>query len=225
MDVQWIINDACFETNTNIREYWQAKIISDLNRVYRKVWRNVVRTHEEYFWNYWTTDIQANVSEYAIQRKEVETEDDQWETIKIPWIAKVKRVLVKTNADSDYKELEQLDDFEDRVWFHWWTLKDNHIILSWTPDEDIEDWIKLEWIQTVNDLKIDDGADAIFPWHEDLQDFSDVLSYWLKDILWRAKQDFEKSQIAKSDFSVSLEDMLRYISERVQSVYYSQLIY
>jgi hypothetical protein len=29
-----------------------------------------VNTHEDYFWNYWTTDIQQGATEYNIQRKE-----------------------------------------------------------------------------------------------------------------------------------------------------------
>ena len=94
MNVEDIILDASMETNTSVKEYWESKIIRDLNSVYRKVWRNIVRLHEDYFWNYWTSDNQEEGNEYAIQRKETSYEDEHWVTIKVPWIAKVKKVYL-----------------------------------------------------------------------------------------------------------------------------------
>jgi hypothetical protein len=35
-------------------------------------------------------------------------------------------------------ELPQLSDYQERTGMKGWVLKDNHIILTWTPEEDIE---------------------------------------------------------------------------------------
>ena len=224
MNVEDIILDASMETNTSVNEYWESKIIRDLNSVYKKVWRNIVRLHEDYFWNYWTTDIQEDVNEYAIQRKETTYEDEQWATIKVPWIAKVKKVyLINESGFSD--ELMELSDAQEAAWYRWYTIKDNHIILNWIPDKEIVWWLKLEGIQTVNDLIWDDEEDAIFPWHEDLQDFENVLQLGLKEILWRAKQDFDKANLAKQEYELALQEMIRYVAERVQNIYYTELQY
>ena len=222
MTVEEIIKDACLETNTNIKEYWEDKLISDFNEIYRKVRRWVVRVHEDYFWTYWTTDIQEWVTEYAIQRKEVEIED--WEElIKVPWIAKVKKVYIL--CWETYREVPQLDDFQERAWMKGWTLKDNHIILTREPDEDIENGLKLEGIQAVNDLDWESEEEDMFPWHEDLQDFTHVLTNGLKIKLWNAKQNFEKKQVAQADYDAAFSDMIVYISERVQDIYYTKLTY
>ena len=108
MNVEDIILDASMETNTSVKEYWESKIIRDLNSVYRKVWRNIVRLHEDYFWNYWTTDIQEEVNEYAIQRKETSYVDK---------VGKVGENLVllldlKNVISSD--ELVEMDDLVNK---------------------------------------------------------------------------------------------------------------
>lgn len=221
MTVEEIIKDACLETNTSLKDYGEEKALLDLNKIYRKVWRNVVKVHEEYFWNYWVTDIQEWATEYAIQRKEEENED--WE--KIPWIAKVKQVFIKATDDWAYLEIPQLDDYEERKGYKGWYLADNHIILSREPKEDIQDWIKLVGIQSINDLTMEDDEESIFPWHEDLSDFWDVLALGLKQILWRAKQDFDKANLAGQEFELAQEDMRRFVAERVQSIYYTKLDY
>lgn len=237
MDVKQIIEDACTETNTSLKEYWEEKALLDFNKIYRRVWRSVVRTHEDYFRNYWTTDIQEWVTEYAIQRKEQEVpetrieEDENWEEIevetwnmiKVPWISKVKKVSIL--FWEHYKEIPQLTDLQERTGYKGWILRDNHVILTWTPEEDIEEWIKLEWIQSVNDLDWESTEEDIFPWHEDLSDFSDVLALGLKVKLWGAKQDFEKKATANEDYEIALEDMRRFVAERVQTVYYTNLQY
>ena len=108
----------------------------------------------------------------------------------------------------------------------WWTIKDNHIILSWTPSEDIEDWLKLEWTISPNSPDMGDTDEQdLFPYHPDLLQFDPVLDLWLKQILWRAKQDFDKANLAKAEYQEWLEEMRRYIAERVQWIYYTNLTY
>ena len=64
------IEDALVETNTSKSEYWTDKLKTDCSKVYLEIWREINHTHEDYFWNYWTTDIQQGATEYNIQRKE-----------------------------------------------------------------------------------------------------------------------------------------------------------
>lgn len=218
------IEDALKETNTSKAEYWEDKLKTDALRVYLKVWRMITSTHEDYFWNYWTTDIQAWATEYNIQRTAQvinEGEDDEYT---VPWIDKVKKVyLLQWDV---YVELPQLSDWEEWAWAKGWMLKDNHIILNWTPDTDIENWLKLEGTEAINEPDWDSNVTTdLFPWHDDLVLFEPVLAAWLKVILWKAKQDFDKSNIAKVDYQEELEEMKRYITERVQKIYYSKNTY
>jgi hypothetical protein len=105
-----------------------------------------------------------------------------------------------------------------------WKLKDNHIFLNWTPEKDIENWLEIQWIQNINPVEATDNIeDAIFPWHSDLKQFHKVLMDWLRAELWEHKQDFEKSDRAKARYEEWLEKMKRYISQRVQSIYYSDV--
>jgi hypothetical protein len=105
-----------------------------------------------------------------------------------------------------------------------WKLKDNHIFLNWTPEKDIENWLEIQGIQNINPVEATDNIeDAIFPWHSDLKQFHKVLMDWVRAELWEHKQDFEKSDRAKARYEEWLEKMKRYISQRVQSIYYSDV--
>ena len=213
------IEDALVETNTSLAAYWEQKLYGDAFKIYLQVWRTISNTHEDYFWNYWITDLQEGATEYAIQREW----DTTWDT-PIPWIDKVKKVYVK--QWDTYVEIPQLSDLDERKWMKWWTIKDNHIILNWTPTEDVEDWLKLEWTISPNYPDMSDADEEdLFPYHPDLYQFEPVLASWLKWKLWLAKQDFDKANLAKQEFYEGQEEMRRYIAERVQWIYYTNLTY
>ena len=125
--------------------------------------------------------------------------------------------------------MQELSDLEESYGLKWWTLKDNHIFLNWTPTEDVEWGLEIQGIQAINMIASDANLaqinveDVIFPWHSDLKQFHDVLKDWLRTELWEHKQDFEKSDRCKARYEEWLEKMKRYISQRVQSIYYSKL--
>lgn len=72
MNVKEILAYAYGETNTSQAQVSQEKAVEKLNKIYKKLWRVIVNTQEDYFWNYWTTDIQKGATEYEIQRKEAQ---------------------------------------------------------------------------------------------------------------------------------------------------------
>lgn len=214
------VEDALLETNTSVSEYWQTKLNADCSKAYMRIRREITQTHEDFFWNYWITDLQEWATEYEIQR--VWTTDD--DNNDIPWIDKVKKVYIK--QWDNYVELPQLSDWQERNWAKGWTLKDNHIILNWTPEEDIEDWLKLEGtcIMNIPDWT-ENGDDDIFPLRPELEYYKPIIATELKIRLWRAKQDFEKEGIAKQDYQEELAELKRFITERVQWIYYTNLTY
>lgn len=213
------IEDALAETNTSIASYWEQKLYGDAFKIYLQVWRTISNTHEDYFWNYWITDLQEGATEYEIQREW----DTTWDT-PIPWIDKVKKVYIL--QWETYVEIPQLSDLQEREGMKGWTIKDNHIILNWTPEEDIEDWLKLEWTISPNYPDMSDADEEdLFPYHPDLWQFEPVLAAGLKWKLWLAKQDFDKANLAKAEFYEGQEEMRRYIAERVQGIYYTNLTY
>lgn len=228
MTIQDLLEEAYEDTNTSIANYPYTKGLKKLNEIYSEMYRMIVTTQEDYFWTYWTTNLQEWAREYKVEREWTSYEDpDTWDTVYVPWIEKVKKVVIRTNVgwtDEVSYELPELSDLEEESWYKWWKLKDNHIFLNWTPDKDIENWLEIQWIQNINPVEATDNIeDAIFPWHSDLKQFHKVLMDWLRAELWEHKQDFEKSDRAKARYEEWLEKMKRYISQRVQSIYYSDV--
>ena len=226
MTIQDLIVEAYEDTNTSTANYPYSKALTKFNEIYWEVWRMLVTTQEDYFWTYWNTDLQAWAREYKVEREQTSYEDWDWVTHIVPWIAKVKKVVIRTDDETSY-ELPELSDLEETVWLKGWKLKDNHIFLNWTPTEDIEWGLEIQWIQAINpiswtlsEINIDD---AIFPWHSDLKQFHKVLMYGLKAELWEHKQDFEKSDRARARYEEEVEKMKRYVTQRVQSIYYSDV--
>ena len=228
MTIQDLLEEAYEDTNTSTANYPYTKGLKKLNEIYSEMYRMIVTTQEDYFWTYWTTDLQEWAREYKVEREWTSYEDpDTWDTVYVPWIEKVKKVVIRTNVgwtDEVSYELPELSDLEEACGYKWWKLKDNHIFLNWTPEKDIENWLEIQGIQNINPVEATDNIeDAIFPWHSDLKQFHKVLMDWLRAELWEHKQDFEKSDRAKARYEEWLEKMKRYISQRVQSIYYSDV--
>ena len=226
MTIQDLFVEAYEDTNTSTANYPYTKALTKFNEIYWEVWRMIVTTQEDYFWTYWNTDLQQWAREYKVEREQTSYEDpDTWDTVYVPWIAKVKKVVIR-NDENSY-ELPELSDLEESYGMKGWKLKDNHIFLNWTPTETIENWLEIQGIQAINTisgtLSEIDIEDVIFPWHSDLKNFYKVLMYGLKAELWEHKQDFEKADRARSRYAEELEKMKRYITQRVQSIYYSDV--
>ena len=231
MTIQDLLEEAYEDTNTSTANYPYTKGLNKLNEIYSEMYRTIVTTQEDYFWTYWTTNIQEWAREYKVEREWTTLLDDEWNPvldddwneIKVPWIEKVKKVIIWTDEDTSY-ELPELSDLEESTWMKWWKLKDNHIFLNRTPTETVENWLEIQGIQNINPVELTDNeVDAIFPWHSDLKQFHKVLMDWVRAELWEHKQDFEKSDRAKARYEEWLEKMKRYISQRVQSIYYSDV--
>lgn len=220
MTIQEIFDDAYEDTNTSVANYPYAKALRKFNSVYKEIYRLIVTTQEEYFWTYWNTDLQEWANEYKIEREQTSYIED-WETVYVPWIAKVEKVyLITENWQELLKELPDLEQVEGMKGY---VLKDNHIILNWIPEETIEGWLRLEWIQALNTLTLEDTEDALFAKQQDLRDFEQVLVDGLKVELREHKQDFDKADRARNLYEQEKEEMKRYISQRVQSIYYSNV--
>ena len=225
MTIQDLIVEAYEDTNTSTANYPYTKALKKLNEMYTEMYRMIVTTQEDYFWTYWNTDLQQWAREYKVEREQTSYEDpDTWDTVYVPWIAKVKKVIIRNNDEDSY-ELPELSDLEESMGLKGRKLKDNHIFLNWTPTETVEWWLEIQGIQAINPITDTnaDIEDTIFPWHSDLKQFDKVLMVWLKAELWEHKQDFDKSDRAKARYEEELEKMKRYITQRVQSIYYSDL--
>ena len=223
MTIQNLLEEAYEDTNTSIANYPYTKGLKKLNEIYSEMYRTIVTTQEDYFWTYWTTNLQEWAREYKVEREQTSYVNEQWDTVYVPWIEKVKKVVIRTDEDTSY-ELPELSDLEESNGMKWWKLKDNHIFLNRTPEKTIEWWLEIQGIQNLNPIEATDNEeDAIFPWHSDLKQFHKVLKDWLRHELREHKQDTEKSDRAKARYDEWLEKMKRYISQRVQSIYYSDV--
>lgn len=226
MTLQDLFVEAYEDTNTSTTNYPYSKALVKFNEIYSELYRMIVTTQEDYFWTYWNTDLQEWAREYKVEREETSYTDSQWNTVYVPWIAKVKKVVIWTDEDTSL-EIPELSDLEESYWLKGWTLKDNHIFLNWTPEKTIEWWLEIQGIQAINNIEWNlseiDIKDAVFPWHSDLKDFYKVIMFWLKAELRDHKQDFDKADRARQRYEEEKEKMKRYISQRVESIYYSKL--
>lgn len=217
MTVKEIIDLALFRTNTSISSYPKNFVKQAFDRQYKKLYRSIVNADEDFFRTYWTTDILEGATEYSLIRKtEKYIDPDTQEEVIIPWIAKVKKVSVL--EWENYVELKQLGDNES---WHWWRLKDNHIILTRTPKEEVLWWLKIEGLTVVEELSEEDSD--LFPWHADLQDMEYILWLGLEYELWRWKQDFDKANMCLWEYNSELSEILKNITPRVQSIYFSDV--
>lgn len=226
MTLQDLFVEAYEDTNTSTANYPYSKALTKFNEIYSEVWRMIVTAQEDYFWTYWNTELQEGAREYKVEREQTSYEDSEWNTVYVPWIAKVKKVVIRTDEDNSY-ELPELSDLEEESRLKGRKLKDNHIFLNWTPTKTIEWWLEIQGIQAINSISWNlseiNVEDVIFPWHSDLKQFAKVLMYGLKAELREHKQDFEKSDRQKAKYEEELEKMKRYITQRVQSIYYSDM--
>lgn len=220
MTIEEIFQEAYEDTNTSVTNYPYAKALKKFNAMYKEIYRMIVNTQENYFRTYRNTDLQEWASEYKIEREQTSYIED-WETVYVPWIAKVEKVyLITENGQELLKELSDLEQVEG---VRGYVLKDNHIILNRVPEETIEGGLRLEWIEAVNELTLEDEEGSIFPNQQDLRDFQSVLVAWLKVELREHKQDFDKADRARNLYEQKKEEMKRYISQRVQSIYFSNV--
>lgn len=217
MNIDKIISIARFETNTANTKFPQDYIIESLNDIYKELWDLILEVDEKYFWNIWKTNINKNQTEYDIMREETINREG---TI-IPGISKIQNI--KILSKNKYTTLKELTENERERGDKWWFLADNHIILNWIPTEEIENWILLEGVESVNRLKIWGEKESIFPWHLDLARYWKVLLYGLKWKLWEGKQDFDKSSRAFQFWENEKEKMSRSITQRTQWIYFSNI--
>lgn len=220
MTIEEIFKEAYEDTNTSVANYPYAKALKKFNAMYKEIYRMIVNTQENYFRTYRNTDLQEWATEYKIEREQTSYIEDG-ETVYVPWIAKVEKVyLITENGQELLKELSDLEQVEG---VRGYVLKDNHIILNRVPEETIEGGLRLEWIEAVNELTLEDEEGSIFPNQQDLRDFESVLVAWLKVELREHKQDFDKADRARNLYEQKKEEMKRYISQRVQSIYFSNV--
>ena len=220
MTIEEIFQEAYEDTNTSVTNYPYAKALKKFNAMYKEIYRMIVNTQENYFRTYRNTDLQEWASEYKIEREQT-SYIEEWETVYVPWIAKVEKVyLITENGQELLKELSDLEQVEG---VRGYVLKDNHIILNRVPEETIEGGLRLEWIEALNELTLEDEEGSIFPNQQDLRDFESVLVAWLKVELREHKQDFDKADRARNLYEQKKEEMKRYISQRVQSIYFSNV--
>jgi len=220
MTIEEIFKDAYEDTNTSRTSYPYEKALRKFNGMYKEIYRMIVTTQENYFRTYRNTDLQEWATEYKIEREQTSYIEDG-ETVYVPWIAKVEKVyLITENGQELLKELSDLEQVEG---VRGYVLKDNHIILNRVPEETIEGGLRLEWIEAVNELTLEDEEGSIFPNQQDLRDFESVLVAWLKVELREHKQDFDKADRARNLYEQKKEEMKRYITQRVQSIYFSNV--
>ena len=220
MTIEEIFKEAYEDTNTSVTNYPYAKALKKFNAMYKEIYRMIVNTQENYFRTYRNTDLQEWATEYKIEREQT-SYIEEWETVYVPWIAKVEKVyLITENGQELLKELSDLEQVEG---VRGYVLKDNHIILNRVPEETIEGGLRLEWIEALNELTLEDEEGSIFPNQQDLRDFESVLVAWLKVELREHKQDFDKADRARNLYEQKKEEMKRYITQRVQGIYYSKI--
>ena len=124
------------------------------------------------------------------------TEDDQY-------------TLLKSSNNTEYGVwLEYLwDNLAKDNWIY--DIKDSAIFIYPTPTQSVTDGIKIQAIISLIDLAWTEDETDIFPWHSELRDWHYMIAKGMERLIYKEKQEIDKSQIAKQEFEVELNKMIK----------------
>jgi len=161
----------------------------------------------EYFTYTFTTNIVDDQDKYLLPQADSTT----------PWVLKVIEVAIKQGADSDYyttiyeRGAKHVDLFTDYAATNtvtpYYDKRNWYIYLYPTPTENITNWIKILASVTLPDLTTSSTEDDIFPNHQQLRQFHNVLVAGMREVIYQISGNADLKPIAKQEFEADLQQM------------------
>ena len=192
MDVSAIIEKSRIQTSTNVTQKSDAKMLADLNTVYKDVFSRLAVKSKKYARDLFTTDLVKDQSEYILPIR--------WATD-----AGIKRVLKVEVLDKDGYIDYPIFDTSVRIDDEWdgkpyCINRDWSIFLYPAPKEDKAGWLRIQGQYMPIDLLLTSlSADIKLP-----VEYHNILLLWLNMYCFGDKQMVEKKQESMQEYEVAL---------------------
>lgn len=179
----------------------------------------------EYFTYTYTTNIVDDESKYLLPQADSTT----------PWVLKIIEVAIKETSTSDYfkviyeKWTKHVDWFTDYEAVNavnpYYDKRNGYLYLYPTPTENITDGLKILASVTLPDLETTTVEADIFPNHQQLRQFQNVIVAGLMTQIYWITWDTEMKQITKQEFESELQQMCWSLQKGQEPVYWDVFIW
>lgn len=208
------IRKTCGAENDNITD--QEILDFGINPTYHDIENEISsRVWEDYFYEYFKTDIIQNQNEYSFEMSSPTNE----------WVKKVISVEVKWDDISNYEmllplrantndrlSLNQLSSISIDSWFY--DIKDSSIFLYPTPKTTVANWLKMQAIINLTDLTLSSIETDIFKWSTDLRQYHTLIYLWAKTYIYTRRQEFDNVAQSRNEYNIELNKMIQQLQTR-----------
>lgn len=199
-----IIELALNQTYTNSAEISSTYLVEYLNNSYNDIYNFIVNNIDQYyFWQEWKTNLINWQKEYEI--------DDVVERI-----YKLENVSVKSwdtyyiaqvyNTSNFYNDKSVYSDKQSYL-NPLYEFKAKSIIIYPTPKSNIFEWLKISWIYRLPALEATATASDLFPWYNELQQFSELVYIGMMQYIFQSQGKTNERNDALNLFNSKLQDL------------------
>lgn len=210
MDVSTIINLSRKQTSTTAWQIADADYLTYLNIIYKDIFSRLSVNAKKYTWQTYTTDVVAWQQEYIIPQP---SDTQTWLKLVLDcfyiheW--KDKRIpIYDASINIDYEINKNKQPY--------WVLRDGSIFIYPVPEEDIADWLRLEWKYIPFDLTLTNTSDEI----KLAPEYHNILVKWLNSLVFGEKQVFDKQQLREGYYLQAIQQMQTEWSFENESFYH-----
>lgn len=176
----------------------------------------------EYFTYTYTTNIVDDQDKYLLPQA----------TTTVPWVLKVIEVAILETATSDYytviyeKGTKHVDKFTDYEAVNatppYYDKRNWYLYLYPTPTASITDGLKILASVTLPDLTTSSVEADIFPNHQEMRQFQDVIVAWLMAQIYWISWDTQLRQVATQEFEKAMQDMCWSLQKGQEPIYWEE---
>lgn len=206
-------------SNADLLPYLNVLVYAKVQETIRK------RVDSEYFSYEYTTNIVATQDKYLLPQA----------TNTTPWALKIIKLAIKEASTDDYYEVikqdwakwkEKYTDYEAvNANPKYYDVRWGYVYLYPTPTANVTDWMKMLASVTLPDLETTSLEDDIFPNHQQLRVYHNVLVSWLKSVIYAITGDTELKIEASNDFERDLDNMVLSMQKWQEVVYWETFIW
>lgn len=192
MDVSTIIEKSRVQTSTNVTQKTDAKMLADLNEVYKDIFSRLAVKSKKYARDYFYTDLIEGQNEYVLPK---------WSTTDV-WVKRVLKVGVKEENELVNYPIFDTSVRDDDNWDGkpYCINRDWSIFLYPTPKKSVEWWITIQAQYLPVDLAMDSTtADIKLP-----PEYHNILLIWLNMYCFGDKQMIEKKIQTEQEYENAL---------------------
>jgi len=174
----------------------------------------------EYFTYTYTTNIVDDESKYLLPQADSTT----------PWVLKIIEVAILETATSDYykviyergtKHVDWFTDYEaENAVAPYYDKRNGYLYLYPTPTANITDWLKILASVTLPDLETTSAEEDIFPNHQQMRQFQDVIVLGLMAQIYGISWDTQLRQVSQQEFESAIQKMCWSLQKWQEPIYW-----